>query len=677
MASIQLATLWLNDLADLSDNVNFPLMAAVTDTPAIGAATVSAANDNSTTSGQVPIRLYAGGNLRAISQPGAQRVLAPTLYACTPLQEAWFYAHQGLTLLVRDDRGRRFYAQYFTYQSAPHQFDGNTDITLSLTELTGSDAVLISEPPGEGPGIAALEIDTISLPNGQLTVEYAQYLVASGGVGPYEWIATVPPGLTLAPATGLISGIPEDEGIDSFNVEVSDSSSPAPQSQSAILSITVGAAPTTLEITTASLPTAHETYELDDLLIASGGTPGYHWTLESGALPAGVSLAADGVLAGTPTVSGTFDFTVMVTDSGSPDPQTASASLSLVVDAELPALEVSTSALTEAVAGVAYTAPLAAVGGQGPYTWGATGLPAALSVDGSDIVGTPTAAGTSSVVLTVTDSLSSTASATISLITNSASTAALLGYFVSGQVPATEVSTAATLGVPLTAITQYGDNSSPYSYTVPSGLGGRRLVLALGPISTEPAGCSPSPATQLAQDLVEAGYSNAIIRLMWEMNGDWFDWGIDGGALGWDAATYVSTWQAIYDAFMAVDGAEFVFAWNMNGSDTVPTAAYPGDGYVGAVGADQYNYTGAYEGGVNAALAFAAEHSKPFFIGEWGCETGGDQTGDDPVYVNWMANVIKTSTPPCLFQIYFGRPPLTNYPNAEIAYKDQFATGSG
>lgn len=38
------------------------------------------------------------------------------------------------------------------------------------------------------------------------------------------------------------------------------------------------------------------------------------WTLDSGSLPPGVELAADGALAGTPTGSGDFDFTVIADD---------------------------------------------------------------------------------------------------------------------------------------------------------------------------------------------------------------------------------------------------------------------------------------------------------------------------------------------------------------------------
>src|SRR4030095_12648494 len=44
-------------------------------------------------------------------------------------------------------------------------------------------------------------------------------------------------------------------------------------------------------------------------LIASGGSPPYNWSLVSGALPDGLVLNFSGTIGGTPTATGTFDFT--------------------------------------------------------------------------------------------------------------------------------------------------------------------------------------------------------------------------------------------------------------------------------------------------------------------------------------------------------------------------------
>jgi hypothetical protein len=68
-------------------------------------------------------------------------------------------------------------------------------------------------------------------------------------------------------------------------------------------------------------------------------------------------------------------------------------------------LGITTTSLPEAKVGDVYSATLAATGGQPPYTWGATGLPAGLSCSTAGVIsGTPTASGDFTVTVTVTDS---------------------------------------------------------------------------------------------------------------------------------------------------------------------------------------------------------------------------------------------------------------------------------
>lgn len=70
-------------------------------------------------------------------------------------------------------------------------------------------------------------------------------------------------------------------------------------------------------------------------------------------------------------------------------------------------LAITTASLPSGPHGVAYTALVVATGGTPPYSFSATGLPSGLTMDASgNIVGTPTTAGTSSVVVSVTDSSS-------------------------------------------------------------------------------------------------------------------------------------------------------------------------------------------------------------------------------------------------------------------------------
>src|SRR5207253_6026193 len=79
------------------------------------------------------------------------------------------------------------------------------------------------------------------------------------------------------------------------------------------LSITIAAPP--LTVTTASLPSGTVGAAYSQTVAASGGTGGYTWSTTTGSLSAGLSLAADGAISGTPTAAGTANFTVQVKDS--------------------------------------------------------------------------------------------------------------------------------------------------------------------------------------------------------------------------------------------------------------------------------------------------------------------------------------------------------------------------
>ena len=72
---------------------------------------------------------------------------------------------------------------------------------------------------------------------------------------------------------------------------------------------------------------------------------------------------------------------------------------------KLAPIEISTTKLDDATTGTAYTQKLVASGGKSPYTWAAQGLPAGITLDPATgaLQGTPTTAGTATIVVTVTD----------------------------------------------------------------------------------------------------------------------------------------------------------------------------------------------------------------------------------------------------------------------------------
>jgi len=250
-----------------------------------------------------------------------------------------------------------------------------------------------------------LTIGTTSLLTATDGATYSQTLLASGGTPGYRWSITagsLPAGLTLAAGTGAISGTPTVSGTFSFTATVKDSSNPV-QTKSAALSI--GVTTSQLAIVTSSLAAGSDGSAYAQTLHAHGGTPGYTWTIATGGLPAGLTLAADtGVISGTPAASGTFVFNATVRDSSSTQ-QKQSANLSITVAAK--PLAITSSTLAATTEGTAYTQSLTASGGTLPYIWSITSgsLPAGLALSSGGVIsGTPTASGTYKVTVAVSDS---------------------------------------------------------------------------------------------------------------------------------------------------------------------------------------------------------------------------------------------------------------------------------
>jgi Putative Ig domain len=277
-----------------------------------------------------------------------------------------------------------------------------------------------------------LAISSTTLPGGTPNKSYSGTLNATGGTAPYNWsitTGTLPSGLSLAPATGIISGTPTASSTTSLTFTVTDSSSPA-QAKSVTLSLVV--APVPIAIGTSTLPSGTKGTSYSNLLQVSGGTSPYSWSITNGSLPAGLTLAATtGLISGTPTAAGNTSFTATVTDGGSPA-QTKSVTLSIVVAAPAPpALAITTSSLPGGTISTSYSNSLQASGGTTPYTWSITAgsLPAGLTLATTTglISGTPTASGTSSFTATVTDagSPAQTKSASLSIVVATASSSAL------------------------------------------------------------------------------------------------------------------------------------------------------------------------------------------------------------------------------------------------------------
>ena len=178
-------------------------------------------------------------------------------------------------------------------------------------------------------------ITTTMLATAPLNAAYSATVTATGGLQPVSWAITagaLPTGLSLAPSTTdtvQITGKPTVAGTYTFTITVTDA---AGFSNSVQFTLAVSS----LSITTTSpLPpgTVGTLYNSTGVqFAATGGTPPYTWSVASGSsLPPGLSLdPSTGLLSGTPTTAGTYNFGITATDSSTP-PVPVTVNFTLVV----------------------------------------------------------------------------------------------------------------------------------------------------------------------------------------------------------------------------------------------------------------------------------------------------------------------------------------------------------
>lgn len=165
-----------------------------------------------------------------------------------------------------------------------------------------------------------------------------------------------------------------------------------------------------LSISTVSpLPTATVAQVYSTSISAAAGHPPYTYSLQSGTLPPGLTFASTGSITGTPTTAGTYSFTVKTSDSCGLGVQNSTKTFTLTVNpAGCSALSITTaSPLSGGIVAQAYSANIAASGGQMPYTYRlqSGSLPPGLTLASTgSISGAPTTAGTYSFTVNTADS---------------------------------------------------------------------------------------------------------------------------------------------------------------------------------------------------------------------------------------------------------------------------------
>jgi hypothetical protein len=198
-----------------------------------------------------------------------------------------------------------------------------------------------------------------------------------------------------------------------------------------------------------------------ETLTETGGTSPFTWGVVSGQIPPGLSLSSSsGAITGTPTTPGTYTATFQLSDSVG---LSSTATLSITI-ADPPALTVTTGSLPTGASNLSYSYTLSASGGVAPYNWKISSgtLPAGLSLSPSGVIsGTPTATGTSSFTVMVTDSAGptpGTATKALSITVNQK-----LFSIATTSLPG------GTVGIGYSTTLQYGGGVPPVTWTVVSG----------------------------------------------------------------------------------------------------------------------------------------------------------------------------------------------------------------
>jgi hypothetical protein len=203
--------------------------------------------------------------------------------------------------------------------------------------------------------------------------------------------------------TGALSttGIQQDQSIAANGIEYACNTAgsiPASTAVAFYVCLPISIAPATLPAGTCETPYSQQ-------LTATGGTAPYAYAVTAGTLPTGLTLSATGLLSGSPVApGGTFTFTVTATDAKG---CTGSQQYTVTINCGPPP-EIVADCLWEGTEGSPYSFTLSANGGTPPYTWSTVGgtLPPGITLSAAGVLsGTPTAAGTYTFTVQVTDAV--------------------------------------------------------------------------------------------------------------------------------------------------------------------------------------------------------------------------------------------------------------------------------
>jgi hypothetical protein len=261
-----------------------------------------------------------------------------------------------------------------------------------------------------------------AVPAAKVHEPYSALFGVAGGVAPYHFsvkTGSLPPGVTMSPTTGTLSGKPTATGTFEFEMIVTDS--PHLDIGTHLFSVTVaasggstGSGSTTIKVsvspTTGSV-SSNQTQQFTATVSGTSNT-GVTWTATTG------SVDANGLYT-APTASA--QSSAVVTATSTADTSKSASATVTIEPANTQAVKITTSGLPQAQQGNTYNEVLSATGGTTPYAWSiSAGTPPGITPNGNgNLAGVPNAPGTFSFTATVTDATGKTASSSLSIAVTS------------------------------------------------------------------------------------------------------------------------------------------------------------------------------------------------------------------------------------------------------------------
>jgi len=448
-----------------------------------------------------------------------------------------------------------------------------------------------------------------ALPDAPVNQNYSASIQTTGGAGNLNSQngclvvqGSLPPGISMVPVgtSCVLSGAPSNQGTYQFQVRASDSQGQVTPVVAFSINVTGTGGPTSgqLTITTTSIPNgttaaAYAPNGTTFTFTGSGGTGIYSWFVDSGSLPPGLSLGANGTLTGTPTQNGTFNFVIRLVSSGllTSFQQTVTKSFSITIGSG--GLTIVETSLPSAGTGQPYSFQLHGSGGTAPYHWrlGTTTLQG-FSIDFNSglISGSTQTAGTYSLPVTLSDA-------------NGAQTT--VNYTLVVSTPFTILNTSLPDGLPgvgYNQTLQASGGQAPYSWTITSGSLPPGLTLSpSGGISGVPTVNGQYTITVLATDAALRSASKILTILIGPQGLVQIVTNtLPNGAVGTQ-----------YSQVVTASGGQLPYTWSIN-SGTLP----PGLTLSSATGAIQGTPTqgGIFSFSIQAMDAIGNVASKPLGI---------------------------------------------------------------